>query len=680
MPYFYPTARKSDTVDNFHGIPVPDPYRWLEAMELPETRAWLEAEAALTTPFLEEIPEREQIKKRLTELWNFPRFNAPIRRGEFYFYFKNDGLQNQSVLYRQQGLNGDPQLIIDPNKFSEDGTVALVNIAFSKDGRYIAYARSTSGSDLQEIYVHDLNTGKDLDEVLKWGRFVTIAWKPDGSGFYYNRYPEPGSVPVTEAYTHNKLYFHRLDTPQQADTLVYERPDAKELGFAPTVSDDGLYLWLRVWHAASNKNRLYCRAMDSTDDFVPLIDNPNSMHEYIGSVGSTLYMLTDRDAPRGRIVAVQIDKPDQWVTIVPEGTDVIERTELIHHQLVVVSLHDAFHRLTVYNLDGTLAREISLPVMGSVLDLTGDEGDDECFVGFESFLYPPAVFRYDFTREELTPFRSPGLALAHEQYETHQVFAASKDGTRIPIFLTHKKGLRLDGQNPTLLYGYGGYSVNNTPYFRVGSYYWIEQGGVAASVVLRGGGEYGEDWHQAGMLGNKQNVFDDFIAASEWLVDAGYTSPRQLAIYGASNGGLLVAACMLQRPDLFGAVLCAVPVTDMLRYSKFTAGRFWVDEYGDAEGNAEHFQFLYAYSPAHNVQADTVYPPILIMTAESDDRVVPMHAMKLTAALQAAGESKNPILLRFEFKAGHGFGKPTAKLIEELADMFGFAYWAFRAD
>lgn len=678
MPYTYPPARKDDIVDDFHGTPVPDPYRWLENMEAPETRAWLEAQAALTTPFLQALPSREAIKTRLTELWDFPKYSPPVRRGKHYFYFKNDGLQNQSVLYRQEGLNGAPQVVIDPNTFSTDGTVALVNIAFSEDGHYLAYGRSSGGSDLQEVFIHDVRAGKDLSEVIRWGRFVGIAWKHDTSGFYYNRYPEPGSVPPEESYFYNRVYFHRLNTPQSDDILVYERPDAKELGFFPSVSEDGQTVWLSVWSGASSKNRLYYRPVASDSDFTRLIDDPSAMHNPIGDDGDVVYIHTDKDTPRGRIVAIDVNQPTEWKDIVPESAEVIAFAAMVHHQIVVAYLRDAYHRLVIYNLDGSPAGEIPLPAMGSVSAIAGRLTDDEVFISFESFLYPPSILRYDFTTGALSPFGDIKASWKPEDYETHQIFCTSKDRARVPVFLTHKKGLKHDGQNPALLTAYGGFGVSNTPFFDVGNFYWVEQGGVLALAILRGGGEYGEEWHEAGMLANRQNAFDDFIAAAQALVEQAYTSPKKLAIHGASNGGLLVSACMLQRPDLYGAVLCGVPVADMLRFHKFTAGRFWTAEYGNAETSAEHFRFLYAYSPLHNVKPGVTYPPIIIMTAEGDDRVVPLHSMKLTAALQAVSPGVNPVLLRFEFKAGHGFGKPTSKIIAEISDIFAFAYQSFQ--
>jgi prolyl oligopeptidase len=678
MTFRYPIARKSDVVEDFHGTPVADPYRWMEDPESPELRTWLEAQAQITDSYLDSNTDHDSVKARLTELWDFERYTPPIERGGRYFFQKNDGLQNQSAWYMLKSLDDEPTLLIDPNTFSEDGTVALVYQSFSDDGKLMAYACSTSGSDLQDIYIRDIDAGRDYEEVVRWSRFVEIAWTHDGSGFYYNRYPEPGSVPDENLYLDNKVYFHRPGTPQTDDVLIYERSDANDLMFSPVMSEDGQYLWLIGSPGASVKNSLYYREADSNGDFIRLIDDLSAMHQPIGNVGSTFYIQTDRDAPRGRIVAIDIHQPDQWRDVVPQQDDVLAFSTIANNQVIALFMHDAHHRLAVYNLDGSFDRDILLPAIGSIVSVTARPDNSEMFFSFESFLYPAAIYRYDFATEQLTVFRKPSLDLGTENYQTTQVFFNSKDGTRVPMFLTHKKSLERDGQNPTLQFGYGGYSVSLTPFFSVNNFHWVEQGGVLAWVNLRGGNEYGEAWHQAGMLANKQNVFDDFIAAGEWLVANKYATPAKLAILGGSNGGLLVAACMLQRPDLFGAVLCMVPVTDMLRYSLFTAGRYWVAEYGDAAGNPEHFKFLYAYSPLHNVIAGATYPPIMIATAESDDRVVPMHSLKFTAALQAADSGRNPILLRFECKAGHGAGKPTSKLIDEAADTYLFAMKAFK--
>lgn len=675
--YTYPPARRDGTVDNFHGTPVADPYRWMEDTESAELRTWLEAQSALTDSHLHGQAGRAETIERLKALWHFTRYTVPLRRGTRYFFTRSDGLQNQAVLYVQEGLNGEPRVLLDPNTLSEDGTVAMVNMAVSEDGRLLAYACASGGSDIQEIHVRDVDSGRDFPEVLRWCRFSAIAWKHDSSGFYYNRYPQPGTVPDSELYYNNKVYFHRVGSDQAEDTLVYERPDARELGFSPVVSEDGSILWLIVWSAASNKNRLYYRP-ESGGDFVRLLDDTGICQQPVGNVGSTVYLLTDRDAERSRIVAFDLNKPTEWRTIVPENADALEGAELMGGHIAALYAHDGAHRIALYTLEGQYVRDLPLPAIGSIMGWSGRQGDTEMFVRFESFLYPPTILRYDFTSQQTTPFREAGLTFDPAQYETRQVFALSKDGTRVPVFVTHRKGLVLDGTHATILTGYGGYGVNNTPTFGVGAFEWVEQGGVWALAILRGGAEYGEKWHREGMLGNKQNVFDDFIAAAEKLISDGYTQPRKLAIFGGSNGGLLVAACMLQRPDLYGAVLCAVPVTDMLRFKLYTAGRFWVDEYGDAD-LPDHFRFLYAYSPLHNVPEGVQHPPILITTADGDDRVVPMHSQKFTAELQHKGGGQNLVLLRYEFKAGHGFGKPTSKQIEEIADLFTFARQAMQA-
>jgi len=672
----YPPARRDDTVDQFHGTPVPDPYRWMEAPDSGELRTWLEAQAALTESHLHEQTGRAETIERLKALWHFTRYTVPVRRGTRYFFTRNDGLQNQAVLYVQEGLNGEARVLIDPNTLSEDGTVAMVNYVLSEDGRLVAYACASGGSDLQEIRVREVDSGRDLPEVLRWCRFSAIAWKHDSSGFYYNRYPQPGTVPDSDLYYNNKVYFHRVGSDQAADALVYERPDAPDFGFGPAVSEDGAYLWLVVWNAASNKNRLYYRA-ESGGDFVRLLDDAGICQQPIGSVGSTVYLLTDRDAERSQIVALDLNNPAERRIIVPENADALEAAALVGGHIAALYAHDGAHRIALYTLEGGYVRDLPLPAIGSIMGWSGRQDDAEMFVRFESFMYPPTILRHDFASGQTSTFREAGLTFDPAQYETRQIFATSKDRTRVPVFVTHRKGLALDGSHPTILTGYGGYGVNNTPSFGVGAFEWVEQGGVWALAILRGGAEYGEKWHEQGMLGNKQNVFDDFIAAAETLIHDGYTQPRQLAIFGGSNGGLLVAACMLQRPDLYGAVLCAVPVTDMLRFKLYTAGRFWVDEYGDAD-LPDHFRFLYAYSPLHNVPEGIKHPPILITTADGDDRVVPMHSQKFTAELQHKGGGQNVVLLRYEFKAGHGFGKPTSKQIEEIADLFTFARQAMQ--
>lgn len=670
----YPPARTVNTVDDFHGTKVADPYRWMENEEDPELKQWIEEQNALTSGYLQGVPARDVFKKRLTELWNYPRFSVPFRRGNRYFFSKNDGLQNQSVVYMQEGLTGDPRVVIDPNTLSEDGTVALTNQAYTKDGTLFAYGLSKSGSDWQEIRIRNLETGKDYEEVIRWCKFASIAWSHDKRGFFYNRFPDPSTVPKEEQSFNVKVYWHELGTPQAADRLVYERPDAKELGFSPFVTDDGRYLVLVVWKGTDPVNRVYYREMGNSGDFVRLLDAADARYSYIENTGSVFYFNTNLDAPRGRIIAIDVKNPDRrnWKEIIPQQPEPISFAAVINEQFVVAYLKDARHELKIFTMDGKPVREIALPTIGTIAGLSGEREDTEMFFGFTSFLYPTTVFRYDFKSHQSTPFWKSELKFDPSGYETRQVFYPSKDGTRIPMFLTHKRGIKMDGMNPTLLYGYGGFNASQLPFFSVARLAWIEQGGVFAVANLRGGSEYGEEWHRAGMLEKKQNVFDDFISAAEWLIRNKYTSTPRLAIQGGSNGGLLVAACMLQRPDLFGAVVCQVPVADMLRYHRFTVGRYWTGEYGNAEENPEHFKFLIAYSPLHNVKKGTAYPATMITTADHDDRVVPAHSMKLAATLQANDAGKNPILLRVETKAGHGGGKPVSKVIEELSDIYAF--------
>lgn len=673
----YPPARLADVIDDYHGTAVSDPYRWLEEPDSAETQAWVAAQNALTEGTIGHLPEREQFRQRLTELWNYPRHSAPRRRGDYYFWHKNDGLQNQSVLVRQTGLAGEPEPVIDPNTLSEDGTTALTMTSFTEDGRFLAYNLSQSGSDWQTIHLLDLATGQHLDDVIRWCKFASAAWLPDNSGFFYARYPAPDEMPDAPPSTHQRVYFHRLGTPQGDDQLLYARPDAPELGFHPHVTDDGRYLLLHVWEGTDRRNRVYYRELGSDGDFIRLLDEMEAKYNFIHNDGPVFYFETDLDAPNGRIIAIDVEQPDRanWRELIGEGPHAIAFCRMVHDHFVIAYLHHAHHRLHLFDTAGTPRAEVKLPTIGTIFDLSGRRQDRELFIHFHSFLYPPTILRYDVAAAELTVHHQPQLAFDPGAYETRQVFYPGKDGTEVPLFLTVKKGLVRDGNNPTLLYGYGGFNISMTPLFSPSRLVWLEQGGVYAQAALRGGGEYGEAWHQAGMLDRKQTVFDDFIAAAEWLIAHDYTRPQRLAIEGRSNGGLLVAACMTQRPDLFGAVHCGVPVIDMLRYHLFTAGRYWISEYGNAEADPAHFEFLLAYSPLHNVRPGTTYPPTLITTADTDDRVVPLHAKKFATTLQAAGSGHNPLLIRIETKAGHGLGKPTYKLIEEAADVYAFL-WA----
>jgi prolyl oligopeptidase len=670
----YPPSHPDPTVvDVYHGQAVPDPYRWLEDLDSEQTRAWVEAQNRLTFDYLQRIPARQRLLERLRQLWNYEKYSQPFKEGGRYFYFKNDGLQNQSVLYTQESLEAEARVLLDPNTLSEDGTVALSGIAISRDGRYLAYGLSRSGSDWQEWKVRDIETGEDLPDHLRWIKFSGASWTPDGQGFFYSRYDEPPPGREYESANYfQKLYYHRLGTPQSEDLLVYHRPDQKEWGFAGGVTEDGNYLIISVWRGTDPKNLLFYKDLrDPNSPVVELIREFEAEYSFVGNDGSRFWLLTDLNAPRRRLVAIDLDNPGQVQEVIPEAEETLQGVSLINNQFVAFYLKDAHTQIKTFALDGTYLGEIPLPGLGSASGFGGKRYDTETFYTFTSFTTPPTIYRYDFTTGRSTLFRQPQVDFDPQAYEVQQVFYPSKDGTRIPMFLVHRRGLARTGDHPTLLYGYGGFGISLTPSFSVGLVAWLEMGGVYAQPNLRGGGEYGEAWHQAGTKLNKQKVFDDFIAAAEWLVANGYTNPSKLAISGGSNGGLLVGACLTQRPDLFAAALPAVGVFDMLRFHKFTIGWAWISEYGSPE-DPEEFKALYAYSPLHNLKPGTVYPATLITTADHDDRVVPAHSFKFAAALQAAQGGSQPILIRIDTKAGHGAGKPTTKLIEETADRWAF--------
>ncbi|HEV7902862.1 MAG TPA: prolyl oligopeptidase family serine peptidase [Pyrinomonadaceae bacterium] len=675
-PHTYPAAKKVEQVDDYHGTKVADPYRWLEDLDTADTKAWVEAQNRLTNAYLAEIPARQRIKERLTKLWNFERYGIPFREGDRYFFTKNDGLQNQYVLYTAASLTDEPRVLLDPNKLSTDGTIALAGTAISRDGKLMAYGLSASGSDWSEWKVRNIETGQDLPDVIKWVKFSGASWTPDGKGFYYSRYDEPkaGTSGLSGVNEFQKLYYHRLGTPQAEDALIYDRKDQKDWGFSGDVTDDGRYLIITVWTGTDVKNRIYYKDLQAKDaPVVKLLDDFDAAYNFIDNDGAVFWFMTDKDAPRNKIIAVDTRKPERanWKTVIPEAAETIESVNVINNMLVVAYLKDAHSQVKVYKLDGSFLREVQLPGIGSVSGLSGKRTDKETFYAYASFTTPYPIYRYDMETGKSTLYRQPKVDFNPNDYETRQVFFNSKDGTRVPMFITHKKGLKLDGTNPTLLYGYGGFNVNETPGFSVSRMVWMEMGGVFALANLRGGGEYGKDWHEAGMKLKKQNVFDDFIAAAEWLIANKYTSTPKLAIQGGSNGGLLVGAAITQRPDLFGAALPAVGVMDMLRFSKFTIGAAWVSDYGSPD-NPEEFKALYAYSPLHNLKPGRSYPPTLITTADHDDRVWPGHSFKFAAAMQAAQGGSAPVLIRIETKAGHGAGKPTSKIIEEYADLWGF--------
>lgn len=672
-------TRIDPIVEDYHGVKVADPYRWLENPDSAESKEWVAAQNRATSDYIHANPAHSKIESRLKELWNYTKYTTTKRVGDRYFFFKKDGLQNQFVLYMQESLQSEPKVLLDPNPLSEDGTVALTNYSITKDGKFIAYATSKSGSDWQEIRVRNIDTGEEYDDVIQWVKFTNIAWARNDSGFFYSRFPNPGSVAPEDQSNYNRVYWHQLGTPQSDDLLVFEQPERKELGHYPMVTDDGKYLLLYVTHGTDPRNRIYYREVESDAPFIRLLEDGDARYSPIGNDGKVFYFHTNQNAPRGRVVTIDLEHPERtaWKEILPETSDVISDVSIVNHQLVVVTMKDAHHHINLYDMQGNHFNSIPMPTIGSISGITGKKDDTEMFIGITSYLYPNTVFRYDFKTGEWSPQFEPNLKFDSNKYETKQVFFTSKDGTEVPMFITHKKGLELNGNNPTLLFGYGGFNISLTPSFFNSELLWLENGGVFAVANLRGGNEYGEEWHQAGMLEKKQNVFDDFISAAEWLITNQYTQSSRLAIMGRSNGGLLVAACMVQRPDLYGAVICNVPVIDMLRYHKFTVGRYWIPEYGNAETNPEHFEFMYAYSPLHNVKKGAAYPPIIIATADTDDRVVPSHAKKFTATLQAASGNNNPILLRVEINAGHGAGKPTSKVIEEEADFLAFLFHQF---
>ena len=671
----YPASKKVDQVDDYHGTKVADPYRWLENADAEDTKAWVEAQNKVTFAYLNEIPAREQIKQRLTKLWNYERFGTPFSEGGRYFYYKNNGLQNQSVLYTAETLSDEPRVLLDPNTLSTDGTVALSGLSISEDGKLMAYGLSTAGSDWQEWRVRDIATGKDLPDTIKWVKFSGASWARDGKGFFYSRYAEPKeATKLADTNFYQKLYYHRIGTNQSEDVLVYERPDVKELGFGGEVTEDGRYLIINVWKGTEKNNRVYYKDLSSKDaQVVKLLDDFDASYGFIGNDGPVFWFQTDLGAARSKVIAIDTRNPDRknWKEVIPQAAETLQGVSVINNSLVASYLKDAHTRVKIYGLDGKFLRDVDLPGIGTAFGFGGEREDKETFYSFSGFTTPATIYRYDLVSGKSTVFRQPKVDFNPGDYETKQVFYNSKDGTRIPMFITHKKGLKLDGTNPTFLYGYGGFNVSMMPGFSVSNVVWMEMGGVYAVANLRGGGEYGEEWHQAGMKLKKQNVFDDFIAAAEWLIKNKYTTPKKLAIGGGSNGGLLVGAAITQRPELFGAALPAVGVMDMLRFHKFTIGWGWVSDYGSSE-NPEEFKALYAYSPYHNIKPGTCYPPTMVTTADHDDRVVPGHSFKFAAAMQAAQSCANPVLIRIETKAGHGAGKPISKQIEEVADRWGF--------
>ena len=681
VPLDYPAARRDAQVDDYHGVQVADPYRWLEDIDSPETREWVAAEGRLSRQYLDAIPGREAMTRRLRDIWNFERWTPPVRYGSRWFYSHNDGLQNQAVVRVAEDPAGAARTLIDPNSLSADGTVALRETAVSADGRLFAYALSEAGSDWQVWRVRDVATGKDLPDTLKWSKAGGGSWRKDGSGFYYTAYdPPPSGTVLKAANQYEKLYFHALGTPQSADRLVYARTDDPNWFVGAAVSDDGRYLLVTASLGTDVRNTLLVQDLTRPHAALePVIAQPTATFDVIGNLGATLFVRTDLDAPRFRVIAIDLahPRPDAWRTVIPMGDDPIDAATLVGGQIILHRLKDAHSAVARYSPAGRLLGEVALPGLGSAGGFEGHRSDRATYFGFSGYASAPSVYRLDLAGGRVTLWRAPRLqGFVPEDYETRQVFYRSKDGARVPMFLTSRKGMTPDGGRPTLLYGYGGFNIPLTPQFSPAIASWVQMGGVYAVANLRGGGEYGRAWHEAGMKTRKQTVFDDFIAAAEYLIANHWTRPERLAINGGSNGGLLIGAVEEQRPELFGAAVAQVGVMDMLRFREFTVGKAWESDYGSVDDPAQ-FHALLAYSPVHNVRAGVAYPPTLIMTGDHDDRVFPAHSFKFAAAMQHADPEGRPLLLRVETRAGHGQGMPTAKRIEEVVDMQSFILESF---
>ncbi|WP_306589578.1 prolyl oligopeptidase family protein [Geothrix sp. 21YS21S-4] len=675
VPLVYPSTRKAEVVEDFFGTKVADPYRWLEDDNSPETKAWVEAQNRVTFAYLEGIPERARLRERMTKLWNYERYGVPYTRGGNTFYTHNTGLQNQAVLFVTDDPAKAGRVLLDPNTLSKDGTVALSGTSLTDDGRLMAYSISRAGSDWQTWKVRDVATGQDLADEIRWSKFSGAAWTKDGKGFFYSRYdaPKEGDA-LTGVNKFQKVYFHQVGTPQEKDELVYERKDQPDWGFGADVSEDGRWLIISQSEGTERRNRVFLKDLTKPGAAVePFLDAFDAQYQVVGNEGDVFFLLTDKGAPRSRLVAAPFRTRQAWRELIPEGKgrDVLSAVSLVGDTFVATWMRDAHSAVSFHAVDGKLLGDLALPTLGTVDGFDGRRKDATTYYAFTSFARPATIYRLDLKTRQSVMHRTPQVDFDPSAYEVEQVFYPSKDGTKIPMFLVHKKGLKRDGQNPTLLYGYGGFDVSLTPAFSVSRVVWLEMGGIYAMPNLRGGGEYGKPWHDAGRLENKQNVFDDFIAAAEWLIANKYTSTPKLAINGGSNGGLLVGACLTQRPDLFGAAVPEVGVMDLLRYHKFTIGWAWKSDYLVSDTKAG-FQGLMKYSPLHTLKPGVKYPPTLVTTGDHDDRVVPAHSHKFTATLQACQGGSAPVLTRIETNAGHGAGKPTAKQIEERADVFAF--------
>ena len=676
----YPETKKVDTVDNYFGTKIADPYRWLENDTTAETADWVESQNKVTQNYLSQIPFRDKIKDRLTEIWNYEKISAPYRKGDNYFYSKNNGLQNQAVIYFKKGLNGEEKVFLDPNKLSEDGTVALSGLSFSNNHKYAAYTIARSGSDWNEIYVIDIEKGTKTTDEIKWVKFSGAAWQ--GDGFYYSRYDEPKGVSeLSNQNQYQKVYYHKIGEDQSKDVLVYEDKNHPLRYFGASVTEDEKYLLIYGSEGTSGTEILYKDLSKSNSKIEVLLKGFDFNYTIIDNIGDQFIVLMDNGAPKYRVVAIdpKNNSSEKCKVIIPEQEELLEGVHLAGGKLFASYLKDASSKIIEYNIDGTKVRDLELPGIGTISFAESNKDDASCFYSFTNFTTPGTIYQLDIASGKSTLYTKPNFKINTDDYETKQIWFNSKDGTKIPMFVVHKKGIQLDGNNPLMLYGYGGFNISLTPSFSVSNMYFLEQGGIYAQVSLRGGGEYGEDWHKAGMLSKKQNVFDDFIGAAEFLIKEKYTNASKLAISGRSNGGLLVGACMTQRPDLFKVALPGVGVLDMLRYHKFTIGWGWAVEYGSSD-KKDQFEYLLKYSPLHNVKDSVSYPATLITTADHDDRVVPAHSFKFAATLQEKHKGENPILIRIDAKAGHGAGKPTSKIIDEAADIWSFVLWNLGAN
>ncbi len=670
-PLQYPAARKGDQVDDYFGVRVADPYRWLEDVNSPETAAWVAAEKKLTDGYLAAIPFREKFRARLTAIADYEKFSSAAREGDYYTYWKNTGLQDQSVVYIQKGLDGQARSLIDPNALS----VILTDVTFSRDQKYCGYGISPGGSDWREYFVLETATGKKLADRVQWAKFSDLSWYKDG--FFYSRYDEPAATDMLKAKVEfQKIYYHKIGTDQSADKLIYRDVSDPELGFGGEVTENEKYLVITGWLGSANHNFLYYRNLETGSAVIPLIDKPLGQFVFVGEADDRFLVMTDYEAPNFKLILIDPRQPqkENWKTLIPEAADKLDNVTCAGGKLIVTYLKDANTVVEVHEADGKKLYDVSLPGIGSVSGISGKKGDNEVFYTYSSFTVPPAIYRYLVKENRSVLFRKSDVKFDPDQFVTRQVFYESRDRTRIPLYIVHKKGLELNGQNPTLLYGYGGFNAAMQPYFKSSLIPLLENGGVYAMACLRGGSEYGENWHRAAMFEKKQNVFDDCIAAAEYLIARGFTSPRRLALHGASNGGLLAAAVINQRPDLFRVAFPEVGVLDMLRYQKFTIGWAWAGEYGSSEKPGQ-FTYLYAYSPLHNIRPGIDYPAVLVETADHDDRVFPAHSFKYIATLQGIYKGKNPILLKVETQVGHGTGSTTSKTIDRYTDKYSFMFF-----